>query len=244
MNTRFKFALVTVLAIAAVGVTVALGLWQLSRATEKREHQAAVERQSAKSPLDSAAVRQAGDPLSLLYQRARLRGSWAQGATVYLENRPMDGRVGFLVLTPLLLEGGGALVVQRGWTPRNFVDRTRLTPLDTPRGVVEVEGRMALPPSDLYAPGGVGDGAIRQNLDLTQFRGETGLPLLAVTLQQTGASGDGLRRDWPAANLGVEKNLGYALQWFALAGLIAVLYVWFQIVRRFIHRPKDLSRHV
>lgn len=244
MNTRFKFALVTVLAIAAVGVTVALGRWQLSRAAEKQAHQATVERQSAKSPLDSAAVRQAAAPLALVYQRARLRGSWAPGATVYLENRPMDGRVGFLVLTPLLLEGGGALVVQRGWTPRNFVDRTRLAPLDTPGGVVEVEGRMALPPSALYAPGSEGAGVIRQNLDLTQFRLETGLPLLAITLQQTGAAGDGLRRDWPAVNLGVEKNMGYALQWFALAGLIAVLYVWFQIVRRFIHRPKDLSRHV
>ena len=244
MNARLKFALVTVLAVAAMAATVALGVWQLSRATEKQERQAAVERQSAKSPLDSAALRHAADPLGLLHQRARLRGSWVQGATVYLENRPMDGRVGFLVLTPLLLEGGGAVVVQRGWTPRNFVDRTRLTPLDTPNGVVEVEGRMALPPSDLYAPGGVGEGAIRQNLDLTQFRRETGLPLPAITLQQTGASGDGLLRDWPALNFGVEKNIGYALQWFALAGLIAVLYVWFQIVRRFIHRPKDPSRHV
>jgi surfeit locus 1 family protein len=39
-------------------------------------------------------------------------------------------------------------------------------------------------------------------------------------------------------NAGVDKHYGYAFQWFGIAALVAVLYLWFQIVRRFIYRPK------
>ncbi|KAB7565604.1 SURF1 family protein, partial [Verminephrobacter sp. Larva24] len=85
-----------------------------------------------------------------------------------------------------------------------------------------------------------GDGAssrIRQNLDLAAFRAETGLALANLTVLQTGPASEGLRRDWPAIDTGVDKHYGYAFQWFGLCGLMAVLYVWFQIVRRFI-RPR------
>jgi surfeit locus 1 family protein len=180
----------------------------------------------------------------LLHQRARLRGTWAQQSIIYLENRPMDGRVGFIVMTVLQLEGGGALAVQRGWLARGFEDRTLLPPLETPVGAVEIEGRMALPPSDLYALGAPSAGRIRQNLDLPQFGIETGLPLLPITLQQMGATGEALVREWPVVNLGVEKNYGYAAQWFGLALLFFLLYVWFQIIRRFFVRPKDTSPDV
>ena len=38
-------------------------------------------------------------------------------------------------------------------------------------------------------------------------------------------------RDWPRPALDVHKHYGYAFQWFALAALIAGLYVWFQLIR-------------
>ena len=74
---------------------------------------------------------------------------------------------------------------------------------------------------------------IRQNLDLAQFSIETGLPLLPMSVQQVGVASEGLLREWPVVGTGVEKHYGYAFQWFALSVLIALLYVWFQIVRRF-----------
>ena len=77
----------------------------------------------------------------------------------------------------------------------------------------------------------VGSSPIRQNLDLNAFRAETRLPLRTdLTLQQTGAASEGLLRDWPAPALGVEKHYGYAFQWFGLTGLVALLYVWFQLI--------------
>ncbi len=240
VNARLKFVLITLATLLAVGVTTKLGFWQLSRAAQKQALQTAVDIQGAKSLVDAQALLTAKDSMALLHQRAHLRGTWMAGAQVFLENRPMNGRAGFLVVTPFMLEGGrGALVVQRGWVPRGFEDRTLLPNIATPAGTVEIEGRLALPPSDLYALGKTAGGAIRQNLDLPQFRVETGLPLLPLTLQQTGANQEGLLRDWPAVNLGIDKNYGYAIQWFAMAALFALLYLWFQIVRPFIARPKD-----
>lgn len=241
VNARFTFVLITVAALISVAATASLGMWQLSRAAEKQSRQAAMDAQSAKEPLTAAAVGTAEDPMALLHQRARLRGTWATNSLLFLENRPMDGRVGFLVLMPLVLEGqgGAALVVQRGWVPRGFQERAVVPMIDTPPGVVELEGRVALPPSDLYALGAPAGGVIRQNLDLRQWRAETGLPLLPVTLQQTGANADGLLRHWPVVNLGVEKNIGYAVQWFGLAVLFMGLYFWFQVFRRFFNRPTN-----
>ncbi len=240
MNTRLKFVLITLATLVAVSVTARLGLWQLSRASEKQARQSAVEAQGAKAAITTDALRTATDPLQLLHQHAHLRGTWVTSHRVFLENRPMNGRVGLLVVMPFLLEGGAAAVaVQRGWVPRGFDDRTLLPAIPTPTGVVEIDGRLAMPPSDLYALGAPTGGPIRQNLDLPHFKAETGLPLMPITLQQMGDAHDGLLRDWPVANLGVEKNYGYAFQWFGMAALCALLYLWFQIVRPFIHRPKD-----
>ena len=245
MNARLKFVLVTVTTLVAVGATTSLGFWQLSRAAQKQARQSAVDTQSAKSLLTAESLLAASDTMAFLHQRAHLRGSWAPKFLVYLENRPMDGRVGFVVIMPFVLEGGrGALAVQRGWVPRGFDDRGRVPNIASPEGVVEIEGRMALPPSDLYSLGEPTTGLIRQNIALPQFRQETGLPLLPLTLQQTGANTEGLLRDWPVVNIGIEKNYGYAAQWFGMAALFAALYLWFQIIRRFMKRPKDSASDV
>jgi surfeit locus 1 family protein len=161
-----------------------------------------------------------------------LQGRWLPEHTVFLDNRQMRGKPGFDVLTPLRIDGSDAVVVvQRGWVQRNFLDREKLPAVDTPAGSVEVRGRIAPPPPKLYAFGAAESGAIRQNLDLAQFRDRTGLPLLTgLSVQQTGAASEGLLRDWTEPGSGVEKHYGYAFQWFALSALIAILYVWFQFI--------------
>ena len=59
-----------------------------------------------------------------------------------------------------------------------------------------------------------------------------------------GAPSEGLRRAWPAVNVGVDKHYGYAFQWFALAALVAALTLWFQIIRPMYQRPQQPNRHV
>jgi len=237
MDERTRFWLITLLALLAVAVTASLGRWQLSRAATKEALQASMEARLAEPVLDGATLRGEVAADALLHRRMVARGQWLAERTVFLDNRQMNGRVGFFVVTPLRLEGSDvAVLVQRGWVPRNFEDRSRVPVVETPTGLVTVVGRIVPPPGKLYELGAAEVGPIRQNLDLAQFRSETGLPLAAVSIQQTDAAADGLARDWPPGNTGVDKHYGYAFQWFGLCALIAVLYVWFQIVRRFFQR--------
>lgn len=218
-------------ALAGVALTFSLGMWQWGRAQQKLALQSAVEARQAAPMLDQAALVEAAGSPDLLYRTVQLRGQWLARHTVFLDNRQMQGRPGFYVVTPLKLSGSDAVVlVQRGWAPRDFVERERLPPVVTPAGEVTVRGRIAPAPSKLYEFDGAGAGPIRQNLDWAAFRLETGLPLVDGSVQQIGTPSEGLLRDWPVPALGAGKNYGYAFQWWALCGLIFILYVWFQFI--------------
>lgn len=238
-NQRWWMA--TVLGFALVGLGVALGFWQLDRAGQKKLWEAARQAQAAAAPLDAAAVQQqlAQSPANITawwYRPIQLQGQWLADQTIYLDNRQMQGRPGFYVLTPLQLDGGDVVLVQRGWIARNFQDRLALQPVQTPEGVVTVQGLLAGPPGRLYALGDAQEldavhPQIRQNLDLQAWAQHTGLPLWPVTVVQTGATSEGLLRDWPQPGSGIATHYGYAFQWFAIAAVLAGMLLWFQFLR-------------
>ncbi len=218
-------------AIVGISATLALGAWQLGRAQDKLALQAVIEQRKSLAPIAQSALPAASSPGELVHRPVVLRGTWVARHTVFLDNRQMQGKPGFYVVTPLKLEGSDrAVLVERGWVQRNFIDREKLPAVDTPSGPVELQGRLAPPPAKLYEFAGAGRGPIRQNLDLAQFGAETGLALLDLAVQQTGAPSEGLLRDWPRPASGVEKHYGYAFQWWALSALIAILYAWFQFI--------------
>jgi len=235
-----RFWVLTLTAVLMAGLTFSLGHWQLRRAAAKEALQAAIERQNTLPALDSRALLTTENMANVLHRPALLQGVWQEAHTVYLDNRPMGGKSGFWVVTPLALEGSRLwILVQRGWVPRDFHDRTRLPAIATPPGLVSVPGRMAPPPSKLYEFAGVQSGRIRQNLDVAAFSAELGEPLLPGSLLQTGPASEGLLRDWPAPTLGVDKHYGYAFQWFGLCALVVGLYVWFQLIF-----PRRKKRHL
>jgi surfeit locus 1 family protein len=227
--------IVALAAVAAASGTARLGVWQLDRAAQKIALQQAIESRGLLSPLDAAALaHDAAAAAEQHYRPVHLRGEWRPAFTVYLDNRQMNGHPGFFAVTPLLLADGSAVLVQRGWLPRNFDDRTRLQEVPSAAGTVDVVGRIAPPPSRLYEFNAAAAGRIRQNLDLDAFAQETGLRLRPLSIQQADSAsfaGDGLQRQWPQPSVDVSKHHGYAFQWFALSALIAGLYVWFQLVR-------------
>ena len=228
-----RFWLLTAAALVGLLLTASLGVWQMSRAAQKIALQQVIEERQKMPPLDGAALVDASAVDGLMHRQVVLRGTWLAKHAVFLDNRQMNGKPGFFVVTPLRLEGSGAvIVVQRGWVQRSFTERAQLPPLATDTAVVQIAGRIAPPPSKLYEFAGADQGVIRQNLDLRQYAGEIGADLLPVSLLQVGGSTDGLQRDWPRVEAGVAKHYGYAFQWFALSALITILYVWFQIVRR------------
>ncbi|WP_309678399.1 SURF1 family protein [Polaromonas sp.] len=226
-----RFWLLTLATVLVAGATLSLGQWQLRRAAQKEALQAAIESQKSLPALDSRALAAIKNIADEMHRPAAVQGVWLAAQTVYLDNRAMNGKTGFWVLTPLALQDSSRVIlVQRGWVARDFIDRSRLPEVATPAGLVTVQGRIAPPPSKLYEFKGPDTGRIRQNLDLAAFGAETGLPLFNGTLLQTGAPGDGLLRDWPAPNLGLDKHYGYAVQWFALCALVLGLYLWFQLI--------------
>ena len=240
-----RFWLLTLAALVIAATTFSLGQWQLSRASQKEALQAAILKQKVLPALKEYDFAATKNIALEMHRTVEVQGQWQPLHTIYLDNRPMGGKTGFWVLTPLVLQGTGQVIlVQRGWVLRNFKDRALLPEVQTPTGMVKVQGRIAPLPSKLYEFKGEDTGRLRQNIDLNVFRLQSGLPMPDLALLQTGGPSEGLLREWPAPNLGVEKHYGYAFQWFGLCALVIGLYGWFQIVnpvRKRFARPQAKS---
>ena len=244
---------VLVAALLTAGVTARLGVWQLDRAAQKTALQASLDARRDLPELSPSEL--PGDVQTLtdlLHRRIRLQGVWLPEHTVYLENRQMQGRPGFFAVTPLALADGTAVLVQRGWLPRDLRDRTRVQAPALPAGRVEFSARIAPPPARLYDFGSAAGGPIRQNLDLSGFALETRLklrPLSVLELDDApvharqAPNPERLLRDWPFPAADVHKHHGYAFQWFALSALTITLYVWFQILRPRRRAARSSPRH-
>lgn len=222
-------------ALAVALLTARLGWWQLDRAAQKTTVQRNLDERRALPPLAAEALPSAGtlEPV-LRDRRAQLQGVWRADEVIYLDNRPMAGRTGFYVVMPLQLDDGSAVLVQRGWLPRDLLDRTRIVPYQTPQGRANVAGRIAPALPRLYEFESASSGSIRQNLDLDAFAHERRLrlrPWVLIEDEATPPAADGLLRQWPAPASGVHTHYGYAFQWFALCALTLFLYVWFQFIR-------------
>lgn len=236
MNARSRFVLITMAAVIVALLTARLGFWQLSRAAEKNALQSAIEQQTQRPVLD-ALPSDLQAMASLHHRRVQLQGRWSPAHTVYLDNRQMNGRPGFFVITPLVLADGRAVLVQRGWLPRDVNDRARIDDAPAPAGDVRLEGRIAPPPARLFEFDSADTGRIRQNLELDAFARETALRLLPLSVLQTGPADNKLLRDWPLPAIGIAKHYGYAFQWFGLSTLVVILYVWFQFIQ-----PRRIGR--
>lgn len=242
LSLKARFWVLTTAAILVAALTFSLGQWQLRRAAQKQNLQLAIETQSNQFILNAQDLALEKNSLAVVHRRATLRGIWRADHTVFLDNRQMNGKPGFIAITPLVLDGTGKIIlVQRGWALRNFADRTKLPDIQTPVGLVTVNGRIAPPPSKLYEFKGAESGRIRQNIDLSAFSREIALPLMPVSMIQTGPANEGLLRDWAAPNVGIDKHYGYAFQWFGLCALMVGLYVWFQIINPWRAKRKTSS---
>jgi surfeit locus 1 family protein len=235
LDARARRWVVALAALAVVALTARLGWWQLERAQTKQALQAAQDSAAAAPPIDGRALLAA--PQGAWTNRtAQLRGEWVPAHSLWLDNRPMGGQSGFILLTPLRIAGHSDLIwVQRGWQARPAGPHQAPPWPPTPTGEVTVQGRLAPQASRAYALGAAASGPLKQNLDLAASAAEMRQPLLPWVLWQT-ADCAPQACDWPPPNHGVAKHHGYAAQWFALSALTLGLYVWFQLLRPRIQR--------
>jgi len=239
MRLAFRFRVIPfVVTVALVVLGIVLGNWQTRRAEEKLGIAARLAERSAAAPVVLGGgggvrphVRVDGvHPTDIEYRRVRLTGTWVSNWPLFLDNRPLNGRAGFVLAMPFKIAGSNQhVLVLRGWLPRDATDYARLPEFKTPTGTVTIEGVATLSAGHVMQLGSAGElkpGMRVQNLDLAAVAKAGALTLEPFFVEQTGAGqGEGLVRDWPAPSLGIDKHRGYAFQWYALAAMAALFFV-------------------
>ncbi|MBD8529230.1 MULTISPECIES: SURF1 family protein [unclassified Massilia] len=239
MRLAFRFRVIPFVAtVALVVLGILLGNWQTRRAEEKLAVAARLAERGALAPLvlGSGGRLQEHErvdgvhPTFVEYRRVRLTGEWVSGWPLFLDNRPLNGRAGFVLAMPFKIAGSSQhVLVLRGWLPRDAQDYARVPGFQTPPGTVTIEGVATLSAGHLMQLGSAGKlepGMRVQNLDIAAVASASGLALQPFFVQQAGAGQEeGLVREWPAPSLGVDKHRGYAFQWYALAAMAALFFV-------------------
>lgn len=228
MPIKFRFRWIPFFAtVIVIAIGIALGQWQTRRAAEKEAIEARlVAREAAPPVMLDATLRPADD---MEFRRVSVRGEFVRDWPVYLDNRPYNGAAGFYVLMPLKIAGSDMhVLVARGWIARDPAARTKLPPLVTPNGVVEIEGIVQRNPGRLLQLGRADPlhpHAIVQNAEIADFERAGKFRMQPFMIEQLGDTQDGLVRDWPHPSAGVEKHRGYAFQWYALAATAFLFFV-------------------
>lgn len=218
----------TVVVILLFPTLLSLGFWQLGRAAQKKALHEELEAQRDAPILVLDWLE--GTALEENIGRAtKLQGRYRQ-TQFLLDNRVRNRVTGYDVFTPFELEKGGIILVARGWIPAGD-DRSRMPKVQVDGKPRRVEGRLGRAPSTgirlanqqmieqtdetLYRV---------QHLDLLALgdRLQTILPEVVLFL---GADAEnGYDRNWPVLNAQTGKHEAYAAQWFAMAGVLLLLY--------------------
>jgi surfeit locus 1 family protein len=156
-------------------------------------------------------------------------GTWRSDAQILVDNRVVDGRAGFAAVTPLALDDGRDVLVDRGWAPAS-AGASRVPRIDAPTGRATVEGRVVVPPARYVELGASAApaGGVWQNLDPVRVAAASGLALLPIVVEQDPAApADGLVRRWSPAGPDATTHRVYMLQWYAFAALVPALWLVF-----------------
>jgi surfeit locus 1 family protein len=212
------------LAVVAVIVFVSAGFWQLRRLDERQERNAQIEAVADLPPVDVA--RATPDDL-VPWRSIEASGTWVVDEQVVVRGRSLDGQAGFHVATPLLLDDGRALMVNRGWVPVTLVDTDDVVDVDTPTGTVTITGRLRESERAVgLAAEDPADGvlAVVSRVDVARLDAQTEAELLPLFAELVDDDATGLPTPVREPDLGEGPHLSYAVQWFLFAGVVIVGY--------------------
>ncbi len=211
-------------------VLLSLGAWQMDRAKQKQN---LVERRAETEVAQLLRVdryTQLGE--SDRYRPAVVRGRYLREQQWLLDNRTYHGQAGYHVFTPFRVDGDdqATLLVNRGWVSVG-ASRKYLPRLEVTSEPVTLQGRFDSPASVGLVIGevplsSVADRVVVQSLDIAALANEKGIDLLRYALVIDEGQPGGLQYDWsPIPEMGPEKHLGYAVQWFGLAVALLIIYI-------------------
>jgi cytochrome oxidase assembly protein ShyY1 len=218
----------TMVVLVAAPVMVNLSLWQWDRLHERRDENERIEARMSLpvEPVSALVAGAAGGALEEVELRvASARGTYRPDEQVLVANRTHEGMAGWWVVTPLVLDDGSAVAVNRGWVPRDVTPEGSWAAFAPPTGTVEVTG--LLQASQGRSAGPLDDPRTLPRLNVEVLDERVAADLLPLWLQlqtQDPAQTSGLPAVLAPPEMGDGPHLNYAGQWLIFATLTVVVY--------------------
>ncbi len=222
-------------AVPAFLLLTGLGLWQIHRLHWKLALIAAMHTNMAAPPmaLDRAL---ALPPDEAQYHRVELVGEFAHGKEAYVFATGDHGQTVYHVITPLMLENGKAILVDRGIVPPGLRDPDYRA-YGQIAGLRHIVGVWRVPdPPGLFTPAPDLKNRIWYARDVKGIARADGVRLAAPVLVEADATPN--PGGWPKGGQTVVKlrndHLQYAVTWLALAETLLIMYfAWHRSQGRF-----------
>jgi surfeit locus 1 family protein len=218
-------------AALTVLVTAKLSAWQFQRAAEKEAMQAQFEKQQMQ-PLRQLLT--GVDPGRDRYARVQLPGRFDPRLAVMHDNQILDKRAGVHAYAVFLPDETGvpAILVNRGWMPlpaqRDAVQAPSLR-----SEAQELQGRINVPAARTKRlTSGTDTASLVQIIELEKLSAQFKRPLAPYIIEQTGADGSGLRREWTQPDFKIATHKMYAGQWACFSALAALLWLVLSFPKR------------
>jgi len=214
----------TLITVPAVALCLVLGTWQVQRMSWK---QAVIAERTQRAAAPIAEVGEIAQPRAFEYRRVRVAGVFMHDKERYLAARSMRGNTGFHVLTPLRLDDGSHVLVNRGWIPMARKDPAGRAQGQV-AGRVELVGHLRLGQVPGWlAPENKPSTGTWLWVDLDALRADIGLPdLKPFFLEQVATDVPGGLPINGQARLELPNDhLQYALTWYAFAVIGTVIYL-------------------
>lgn len=227
----------TVVYLCLLPLLLALGNWQLGRSEEKRVLIEQEQEGVASVVLHfTAAIDEDVD--ALRYRRVEITGQYDPKHQFLLDNQISEGKAGYYVLTPFVVQGTEkAVLINRGWVPLN---QNRLLLPDVPIHTLEttITGRINHFPGVGIKLAGAeipGDGwpSLVQVVDREMLAKKLGYALFPFQVELDKNLADGFKREWRTATvMPPEQHIAYAVQWFGLALALTILFFWYSFKKQ------------
>ena len=217
--------------LIALPLLISLGIWQWHRA-EYKQH--LLDHYSAQSGQPALSLGQAlKDPEGFRYFKMTVRGHYLNQHQFLQDNQFYQHQVGYFVLTPFVTDTDKVILVNRGWVPKNFPPAQ----LELSTKPLTLKGRVSAAPTRTFHLGDNLRGTtawprVMQVIKIDDLSSALGKRLEPLILLLNSEDPGGFARDWQPQGLSPEKHRGYALQWFAFATLLVVLFLVLNIKRR------------
>lgn len=232
---RFRPGLwATVCTVLALAVLLGLGTWQVERLAWKEAMIA--ERQGRSTAAPMALPAEIAEAVALEFRPVRVTGRFLHDRELYLASRSYKRQVGLHVVTPMVLDDGRGLLVDRGWVPMDRRDPETRTAGQL-GGTVTLEGLLrsgGWKGSAMFRPDNDPDENVWLWPDLPAMAAAARLeaPVTALYLEASPAENPGglPRGGQTPINLR-NDHLQYAITWYALAVVLLVIYVIFHTRR-------------